>query len=124
MTDARDRAIVALCDTIADLRKRVAQLEMMAVGARPRSPEPYGKSADERYQEWIDKGSRRLRGRVVDMGHSALTKFAIPVCILIAALAFEVSILGRNAYWQGYNDGMACAAQIRDNETTTRCAQP
>jgi len=29
MSDARDRAIEALCDTIADLRKRIAELEML-----------------------------------------------------------------------------------------------
>lgn len=35
MTDARDRAIEALCDTIADLRKRIADLEAFARGATP-----------------------------------------------------------------------------------------
>lgn len=35
MTDARDRAISALCDTIADLRKRIADLEIAAAIPRP-----------------------------------------------------------------------------------------
>jgi hypothetical protein len=29
MMDAKDRAIIALCDIIDDLRKQIAQLEMM-----------------------------------------------------------------------------------------------
>lgn len=43
MTGARDRAIDALCDTIDDLRNRIAVLEMVA---REASPDP-------RWKNWV-----------------------------------------------------------------------
>jgi hypothetical protein len=41
MTDPRDRAINALCDTIADLRKRIADLEFAAT-IKTQPPQPAG----------------------------------------------------------------------------------
>jgi len=42
MSDARDRAIEALCDTIEDLRKHIADLEMIIRQGPPNSPSSKG----------------------------------------------------------------------------------
>lgn len=48
-------------------------------------------------------------------------KTAILVCLAISAISLCTTLQGRMTYWQGYSDGMACAAQIHRSEPLTRC---